>query len=99
MSITERCISFNEINYNFANGLDWPLNISTKEVLDHDMVEKDDEQDSGEENEEAQEDQEAIKNKKLIHYKVHSVRNVGWTQRQLIILTIQQQGEDKKWTS
>ena len=92
MSITDRCISFNEINYNFANGLEWPLNISTKEILDGDIeaIEKDNEEDLAEEIDEVQGDEEENKKKTLIHYKVHSVRNVGWTQRQLIVLTIQQ---------
>ena len=55
MCITQRCITFNEVNYNFVNGLSWDLNIATKELLGKRLVEKDDgsESDEGSEREES----------------------------------------------
>lgn len=32
ISITERCMTINEINYNFSNGRWWDLSIQTKEM-------------------------------------------------------------------
>lgn len=95
MSITSRCLTFNEINYNFANGQSWPLNISTKEIAGKELVERDSDDDVV--SDEPEEDEDLDKIKKKVFYKVHSVRNVSWTQRQLIVISIQQVDKNGEW--
>ena len=44
MSITSRCITINETNYNFSNGHKWNLNVKTAEFAEADLVEVDEEE-------------------------------------------------------
>ena len=37
LSVTKRCLTINEANYNFENSTDWLLNVSSKEVKDKDL--------------------------------------------------------------
>ena len=74
MSITKRCLTLNEVNYNFSNDLAWSLNISTREISGKELVERDEESEESEELE-----QNSAASKQIIHYKVHSVRNVSWS--------------------
>ena len=82
ISITERCMTINEINYNFSNGRWWDLSIQTKEMKNKQMVQQDDYDSDEVEDDKAQ-------NKDVVKYNVHSVRNIPWTQRQLVTLSIQ----------
>jgi hypothetical protein len=43
MSITKRCLTLNEINYNFANGYSWELSVKTSDLANIEMIEKDEE--------------------------------------------------------
>ena len=84
LSITRRCMTINEVNYNFSNQRYWDLDIRTREMRGKELIEKDDDQ-----SETSEDEVQNTEEENKLHYKVHWVRNIPWTQRMLISVSIQ----------
>lgn len=71
LSVTKRCLTINETNYNFENGTSWQFNTSSKEFNARDLgyIDADDKQSQGKAT-----DYDLV-------WTVHSIKNIGWTQR------------------
>ena len=67
MSISDRCITLNDTNYNFFNSHSWAINISNQRIKGSQLEEVDSDDDSEESEEEAND------KKKVIRYKIHSI--------------------------
>ena len=77
MSISDRCITLNDTNYNFFNSHSWPVNISNTRIKGSQLEEVD----SDDESEESEGEEANDKNKKVVKYKIHSIKNLQWTKR------------------
>ena len=88
MSISDRCITLNDTNYNFFNSHSWAINISNQRIKGSQLEEVDSDDDSEESEEEAND------KKKVIRYKIHSIQNLQWTKRQILIVSLQEKDEE-----
>ena len=86
MSISDRCITLNDTNYNFFNSHSWAINISNQRVKGSQL----EEMDSDDESSESEGEEVNDKNKKVVKYKIHSIKNLQWTKRQILIVSLQE---------
>ena len=75
LSATKRCLTINEVNYNFENSTDWRLNVSSKEVKEKDLYYIEEDIDSAEQSE------EDLSSQRKVYWTVHWIKNIPWTQR------------------
>lgn len=88
MSITSRCLTINETNYNFTNGHRWNLNIKTTELAEVDLVEVDEEEISIQSSDSDSEEVSDDNSKHDWLYQVHSVTIMPRNYKQVIVATI-----------
>jgi len=78
MSITKRCLTINEVNYNFTNNTCWKLTVRTAAQGKTIMVERDDEEELDSDESEEEKVDDAMEGT-IMNYKVHKIINLPRT--------------------